>query len=206
MTQNFDDDEEYSPGKPKQTGFEDSAANGDYSVIIANNDQQQLQQPPPSPWSDIHAFIEQSRAEQHALLDRIENLEATQKVEDTVEENDEPAAPLEKDIGEIDDNKEEGDNSLNLRRSTLIRRKAKPWKYQKFPLPESTYTLLITERILSMPFVVGIIAVVVPLMCLSITLKNELGNKKDGNPYGLPAGVPTEVRIAQFLGIIIGKY
>jgi len=42
------------------------------------------------------------------------------------------------------------------------------------------------------------------LMCLSITLMNELDNKEDGNHYGLPAGVPKAVRIAQFLGIIIG--
>jgi hypothetical protein len=57
-----------------------------------------------------------------------------------------------------------------------------------------------------MPFVVGMITVAGSLMCLGITLMNELDNEEDGNKYGLPAGVPKAVRIAQFLGIIIGEY
>jgi hypothetical protein len=206
MAQTTDDEVVESPSRQSVVRFADeSDANGDSVTIVQSIGQGHItqQHQDPSSWNDINAFIDQSRAEQTALLARIEALETTSQGEGfcTYTEND----TLQ--LGENDDRyKDETKAPLSKKRSSILRRKAKPWKYQKFPLPESTYTLLITERILSMPFVVGIIAVVVSLMCLSITLKNELGNKKDGNPYGLPAGVPTEVRIAQFLGIIIGKY
>ena len=88
----------------------------------------------------------------------------------------------------------------------MHRRKEKPWKYQKFPLPESTYTFLITENILSISAVVGVITVAISLTALAITLKYELDKAENGNPYGMPPGVVTEVRIAQFLGTIIGGY
>eukprot|EP00577_Skeletonema_sp_RCC1716_P005244 CAMPEP_0113387154 /NCGR_PEP_ID=MMETSP0013_2-20120614/8386_1 /TAXON_ID=2843 ORGANISM="Skeletonema costatum, Strain 1716" /NCGR_SAMPLE_ID=MMETSP0013_2 /ASSEMBLY_ACC=CAM_ASM_000158 /LENGTH=769 /DNA_ID=CAMNT_0000270033 /DNA_START=12 /DNA_END=2318 /DNA_ORIENTATION=+ /assembly_acc=CAM_ASM_000158 len=220
MTQILDD-EEVAPGMSQDTKnvrFADdknnSVANKGDSVIvvqsighgqiISNNDQQQLAA---SPWGDVNAFnafVEQSKAEQNALLDRIKNLEAAQNEGDAWEEN--GSAPLSSAIGDIDDSKEGGGSSENLQRNkSIIRRKKEcPWKYKKFPFPESTYTLLITERVLSMPFVVGMITVAGSLMCLSITLMNELDNREDGNHYGLPAGVPKAVRIAQFLGIIIG--
>jgi len=222
MTQILDD-EEVAPGMSQDTKnvrFADdknnSVANKGDSVIVvqsighgqifSNNDQQQLAA---SPWGDVNAFnafVEQSKVEQNALLDRIENLEAAQNEGDAWEEN--GSAPLSSAIGDIDDSKEGGGSSENLQRNkSIIRRKKEcPWKYKKFPFPESTYTLLITERVLSMPFVVGMITVAGSLMCLSITLMNELDNREDGNKYGLPAGVPKAVRIAQFLGIIIGEY
>ena len=222
MTQisNGNDENEDEPGRPQDVKNKNarltdgnSAANCDDSVIviqsighgqiIANSDPQH-QQP-----LDVHAFnsfIEQSRAEQNALLDRIENLEAAQQLGETWRENDVPA-PVNSAIADtdIEDNKG-GENSEGILRnkSILRRKKETPWKYQKFPFPESTYTLFITEHILSLPSLVGLITVVGSMMCLGITLKNELDNAEDGNKYGLPAGVPKEVRIAQFLGIIIG--
>ena len=181
---------------------------GHGQIIFSSNDNQQQS----SGDVTVNSFIdiEQSSAEQNTtttLLDRIESPEkATQIEEDTWEEN--GSTTHNSTIVGIDDNKE-GDNSFNSqrrRRSSIRRRKEKPWKYQRYPFPESTYTLLITENILSMPTVVGVITVAISLMALGITLKNELDNAEDGNPYGMPPGVVTEVRIAQFLGIIIGEY
>lgn len=78
------------------------------------------------------------------------------------------------------------------------------WKFHKYELPLSTYTFLITERVVSKPFCMGIVALSLSAMSLSIVLINEVNNGTADSPYGLPAGVPTEVRIAQYLGIIIG--
>jgi hypothetical protein len=75
----------------------------------------------------------------------------------------------------------------------------------RFELPESTYSLLITENMCSIPFYAGIVASALSIMCLLLTLLDELQNKQPGNPLGVPAGLPPEVRMAQYLGIIIGK-
>ena len=74
------------------------------------------------------------------------------------------------------------------------------WKFEKYELPQSTYTLLITERVLSRPFFAGIVAAGLSVMSLSIVLINEIENGTANNPLGLPAGVETEVRMAQYLG------
>ncbi len=179
--------------------------------IFNNNGDHRHHQPlsPPSSqqesssWSDIHTYLSQSRAEQTALLDRLESLEATLELNDAWDENNLQTRSS-TGINSIDDNKEDG-NPQQRRKSSIARRKAKPWKYMKYPLPESTYTFLITEKIVSLPYLVGIVTTAGSLMCLGITLKNELDNATSGNPYGLPPGVPNEVRIAQFLGIIIGE-
>lgn len=71
-------------------------------------------------------------------------------------------------------------------------------------VPQSTFTFLITEKILSKPFFVAIIALCLSLMSLTVVLINELGNGTAMSPYGLPAGASKEVIIAQYLGIIIG--
>ena len=75
----------------------------------------------------------------------------------------------------------------------------------KFELPESTYTLLISEDIVSMPFIAGIIAWCMSLLCLVLVLLDELGNAEPWNPLGVPAGLQPEVRMAQYLGIIVGE-
>ena len=76
--------------------------------------------------------------------------------------------------------------------------------YDEYELPESTYSLLMTEKVLSIPFGVGIVASFLSLFALILALKNELDNGEEGNILGLPAGVPSEVRMAQYLGLIIG--
>ncbi len=75
----------------------------------------------------------------------------------------------------------------------------------QFELPESTYSLLLSAPFFSMPFGAGILAWALSLMCLLLVLLDELQNTEPGNPLGVPAGLPPEVRMAQYLGIIIGK-
>ncbi len=57
---------------------------------------------------------------------------------------------------------------------------------------------------MSIPFFTGIISGFLSVTCLALAFKNELDNGSPENPLGLPAGVQTEVRIAQYMGVIIG--
>mmetsp|Transcript_21523 Transcript_21523/g.45518 ORF Transcript_21523/g.45518 Transcript_21523/m.45518 type:complete len:402 (+) Transcript_21523:104-1309(+) len=78
------------------------------------------------------------------------------------------------------------------------------WKLEHYELPKSTFTWFITESVFSMPFFAAFLATGMSVTSLVIVLINELSNSSDASPWGLPAGVDTEVRIAQYLGIIIG--
>lgn len=73
-------------------------------------------------------------------------------------------------------------------------------KENMFELPESTFTMLTTEDIMSQGFVTGIIAASISMTCLVLALMNELDNSKPGNPLGVPWAVRIEVRVAQYLG------
>ena len=76
-------------------------------------------------------------------------------------------------------------------------------KYDDFELPESTFTFLIAEPIISTSFGVGVVSYGMSLACLVLALCNELDNGTDDNPYGI-AEVTMNVRAVQFLGVIIG--
>lgn len=226
-TQIIDDEEKVAPGAgttsdnhKKSVRFMDddtSAANshGDSVILfqsighgqIVSFSNLQHQQLSAGGGVAINSFTEQSSAEQNktaSLFDQIESPQETTQYEGETWEENGTTAPLNSAIGDIDDNKV--GNGLKRRRSSMHRRKEKPWKYQKFPLPESTYTFFITENILSVSAVVGVITVAISLTALAITFKYELDKAENGNPYGMPPGVVTEVRIAQFLGAVIGEY
>jgi hypothetical protein len=73
-------------------------------------------------------------------------------------------------------------------------------KENMFELPESTFTMLMTEEINSVGFAAGIIAAAISLTCLVLAFKNEMDDATSGNPLGLPWDVQIEVRVAQYLG------
>ncbi|KAL7516968.1 hypothetical protein ACHAWX_001938 [Stephanocyclus meneghinianus] len=75
--------------------------------------------------------------------------------------------------------------------------------HDAYELPESTFTLLITHNIFSVPFFTGLIASALALMCLVLVFINELDKGTIDNPFSLPAGVTTEVRMAQFVGVLM---
>ena len=68
-----------------------------------------------------------------------------------------------------------------------------------YELPESTFTMLTTEKITSVGFATGIITATLSATCLVLAFKNEIDNEKPGNRLGLPWDVQTEVRAAQYL-------
>jgi hypothetical protein len=77
---------------------------------------------------------------------------------------------------------------------------------EEFNLPESTFTLLITEEIFSKPlFNVGLIVWVVSVAYLSLVLRDEMDNRVTGNKFNILAGLSMSVRLAQHLGLIIGE-
>lgn len=76
--------------------------------------------------------------------------------------------------------------------------------YDNFELPADTYTLLMTAPLWSISFWSGFVAPALSGACLILALANEADNRSPGNPFGLPAGVRSSVRAAQYLGVIIG--
>jgi len=93
-------------------------------------------------------------------------------------------------------------NISQLTESEVKRKRLSMWKFESYELPQSTYTLLISEPVLSRAFLMGIVAAVLSIMSLSIVLVSELDNGTADSPLGLPTGVPPEVRMAQYLGKI----
>jgi len=91
-------------------------------------------------------------------------------------------------------------NISQLTESEVKRKRLSMWKFESYELPQSTYTLLISEPVLSRAFLMGIVAAVLSIMSLSIVLVSELDNGTADSPLGLPTGVPPEVRMAQYLG------
>ncbi len=67
-------------------------------------------------------------------------------------------------------------------------------------LPESTHTLLITEKILSIPFAFAVGVACLSFSCLLLVLLNELSKGQNGNLLSVPGGVGPGVRGAQFCG------
>ena len=78
------------------------------------------------------------------------------------------------------------------------------WKFEEYELPESTYTLLITAPVFSLGFLIGIVAVGICVLSLSLVLVAEWDNTSLENRFGVPAGLNTEVRIVQYLSVVIG--
>ena len=98
------------------------------------------------------------------------------------------------------------EESVSLFRKTGIEqnvieedRKEASSSIKAFELPESTYTLMITTKVLSISFLAAIVACFLSVYCLTIVLINELDKGDVDNPLGLPAGVNPEVRMAQYL-------
>jgi hypothetical protein len=75
---------------------------------------------------------------------------------------------------------------------------------RKYGLPESTFTFLITHGPLSVPFAFAVFSMFLSISCLSLTLASSIQQGSEGNRLGIPAGVEAPVRVAQFLGAIVG--
>ena len=54
--------------------------------------------------------------------------------------------------------------------------------YDEYEMPESAYSLFITEDVISISFFAGIVAATISLMCLALAYTNEIDNSSPGNP------------------------
>eukprot|EP00804_Cyclotella_cryptica_P006488 CCRYP_012786-RC/>CCRYP_012786-RC protein AED:0.10 eAED:0.10 QI:1112/0.72/0.91/1/0.81/0.83/12/549/753 len=150
--------------------------------------------------------------EMKKLLSRVELLEKTvlfQRMEDP-EQHKQERRPTEYDADEgiegtlfCDPNARSTSNEDAILPVDVDDRRAKYDLYDTFELPDSTFTLLITHHFLSIPFFTGMIACALALMCLILVFINELEKGTIDNPFALPAGVTTEVRVAQFVGVLM---
>lgn len=75
---------------------------------------------------------------------------------------------------------------------------------EEYVLPQSTFTLMITENPLSGPFVFAICATALSLLCLGLTLAENIHKATSKNHLGVPLGVSKTVTAAQFVGIFLG--
>ena len=73
-------------------------------------------------------------------------------------------------------------------------------------LPESTHTLLHTEKIASVPFVYAVFIAGLSMLCLLLVLLNEMSKGDEGNWLSVPGGVSNAVRVAQYCGEFINLF
>jgi hypothetical protein len=64
--------------------------------------------------------------------------------------------------------------------------------------------MMITENILSFGFVTSIVVFLLAMTCLFMAHRNQADRGRPGNPLGLPPNVQIEVRVAQYLMLLIG--
>ena len=69
--------------------------------------------------------------------------------------------------------------------------------------PQSTHSWLFTESFFSIPFAFAVGMVALSYISLILALLNVFEEGEPGNPFGVPEQVPTSVRIAQYLAMII---
>ena len=72
-----------------------------------------------------------------------------------------------------------------------------------YALPDSTFTLMITEKVTSVPFAFAICATSLSVLCLSLTLAEAMSKATRRNKLGMPSGVSKTVTAAQFVGILV---
>lgn len=99
---------------------------------------------------------------------------------------------------------DEKPNNLTRLGSELNRSQEEPLELTQ--LPESTYSLLITEPTFTKAYTFGIVTALLSMTCLAMTLIYSFDQGDDSNPWGLPVGVDKRVRGAQFLGVIVGVF
>ena len=71
-------------------------------------------------------------------------------------------------------------------------------------LPESTHSLLFTEKTCSLPHYFAVAILLISFTCLWLAFEdNLLANSTKENKWNIPANVTTSVRVAQYLSIFV---
>ncbi|KAL7549956.1 hypothetical protein ACHAWF_013212 [Thalassiosira exigua] len=77
-------------------------------------------------------------------------------------------------------------------------------KYQEaITLPQSTHTLLFTERVCSVPFGFALLILAVSVTCLVLALWDNLDGQTTWSPLNVPPNVTSPVRVAKYASLII---
>ena len=147
-------------------------------------------------WAEFNALAQQTRA----MQERIATIEKQQQ------QQQQPGSIVDEGVGLLgsDEDNKSPHQQRTLGVASHLTESTVEAMYDEYELPESSYSLLMTEKILSIPFFTGIFSAFLSMFALILALKNELDNGEPGNFLGLPAGVPEEVRLAQYFGIFIG--
>lgn len=147
-------------------------------------------------WAEFNALAQQTRA----MQERIDTIEKQQQQK--------PASIVDEGVGLLGSDEDNKSPTTHQQRTlgvaSHLTESTVEAMYDEYELPESSYSLLMTEKIVSVPFFTGIFSAFLSMFALILALKNELDNGEQGNFLGLPAGVPEEVRLAQYFGIFIG--
>ena len=70
-------------------------------------------------------------------------------------------------------------------------------------LPESTHTLLFTEKTCSLPYFFSLGIIVLSMICLTLVFINNIRDARAGNILNVPVGVSVEVMVAQYASILV---
>ena len=71
-------------------------------------------------------------------------------------------------------------------------------------LPESTHSLLFTEKTCSLPHYFAVAILIISFTCLWLVFQdNVLANSTKDNKWNIPANVTKSVRVAQYLSIFV---
>ena len=70
-------------------------------------------------------------------------------------------------------------------------------------LPESTYSLLFTEKVTSLPFTFSVGVSLLSFACLGLAFWNNVTSGSAENPLHIPSNVSPAVRAAQYLSILV---
>ena len=106
-------------------------------------------------WAEFNALAQQTKA----IQDRIDTIEKQQQHQ--------PAPLVDEGVGLLDSD-EEDNKSRRLSHLTESQVEA---KYDEYELPESSYSLLMTEKVLSVPFFTGIFSAFLSMFALILALK-----------------------------------
>ena len=156
-------------------------------------------------WSDFNALMQQT----NAMQERIVTLEHQQQ-QPRGADDEEKSVLLGKGkaSGGKVDSPDKGrptlDETMRGTRHETLTESDVELMHDTYELPESAYTFLTSEDVFSIPFFAGLASAAISLWALSLALMNELDNGTFKNPLGVPPGNRKEVRMAQFLGVVIG--
>ena len=100
-------------------------------------------------------------------------------------------------------NKQEADQ-LNCERPLSNNSNNEDGDYiDNYELPESTYTFLITERIMSFGFVTGILTTILCMMTIGLALADQVKIGGPDNWFGIAPQVSPVVHVARYVAILI---